>query len=55
MTKIVVFLFILNSMKKLCNISYIFLNYMDTFLETIHHILVVSMMRLLILLWLSFH
>jgi len=33
----------------MCNISHIFLDYMDTFLETIHHILVVSMMKTLVL------
>jgi len=31
------------------NISHIFLDYVDTFLETIHHILVVSMMKILVL------
>jgi len=33
----------------MCNISHVCLDYMDTFLETIHHILVVSMMKTLVL------
>jgi len=35
----------------MCNISHIFLDYMDTLLETTHHILVVSMMKTLINSW----
>jgi len=31
------------------NISHVFLNYMNTFLKTIHHILVVSMIKTLII------
>jgi len=31
------------------NISHVFLNYMDTFLETIYHILLVSMMKTLVI------
>jgi len=33
----------------MCNISHVFLDYIDTFLETINHILVVSMMKTLVL------
>jgi len=33
----------------MCNISHIFLDFVDTFLETIHHILVVSMMKTLVM------
>jgi len=29
----------------MCNIIHVFLDYMDTFLETIHHIPVVSMIN----------
>jgi len=31
------------------NIDYVFLDYIDTFLKIIHHILMVSMMKTLIL------
>jgi len=40
---------LLNSMTKMCNIGHVFLDYMDTFLEIIHHILVVSMMKTLVI------
>jgi len=30
-------------------ISHVFLDYMDTFLKTVHHILVVSMMKTLVI------
>jgi len=33
----------------MCNISHVFLDYMDTFLETIHYIMVVGMMNTLVL------
>jgi len=33
----------------MCNITYALFDYMDTFLETIHLILVVSMMKTLVL------
>jgi len=33
----------------MCNISHIFLDYVDTSLETIHHILVVNIMKTLVL------
>ena len=36
-------------MTEMCNISHVFLDYMDTFLQTIHHILVVSMIKTLVL------
>jgi len=51
MTKIYNFFIyiLLNSMTEMCNISHVFLDYMDTFLQTIHHILVVSMIKTLVL------
>jgi len=36
-------------MTKMCNVSHVFLDYMDIFLKTIHHILVMSMMKTFVL------
>jgi len=36
-------------MTEMCNISHVFLDDMNTFLEIIHHRLVVSMMKTLVL------
>jgi len=33
----------------MCNISHALLDYMDTFLEIIHHILTMNMMKILII------
>jgi len=33
----------------MCNISHVFLDYMNTFLKIIHHTLVVSMIKTLVL------